>query len=401
MKNDKELLEITEKYSTPMYLFDLSILKDRYFQIKEIVGKNISICYAIKSNPFLVKFLKDDVDSLEVCSFGELNICMAEQVELNKIVLSGVYKKENDIDFIMQNNKRTGWYTIESINQLKMLVKKVENEKNPIPILIRMTSGNQFGINREEIIQIIKNKEFFKNVLIQGIQFYSGTQKRIEKIKQEIEELKEICSFIKTELNYKLDIVEYGPGLNYNYFQTSCENDYEDLKELVYELKRNNFYKEYNIVLEIGRYLTASCGMYLTKVVDMKINDGINYAIVDGGINHIKYHGQILGIKNPRVKHINNLESQVDKSESFVVCGSLCTVNDILLKNYEFSNLQIGDILVFYDAGAYAPTEGIALFLSRDLPTIAVKMYNGKILKIRESGAIWKLNTESVSTKRL
>ena len=46
----------------------------------------------------------------------------------------------------------------------------------------------------------------------------------------------------------------------------------------------------------------------------------------------------------------------------------LCTINDILVKRLPLGGLEIGDVLVFEQAGAYCMTEGIALFLSRDLP---------------------------------
>ena len=63
----------------------------------------------------------------------------------------------------------------------------------------------------------------------------------------------------------------------------------------------------------------------------------------------------------------------VQKSEGTVhwnVCGSLCTVGDVIVKNLELTDLKIGDMLVFHNIGAYSVTEGIYLFLSRNLPNI-------------------------------
>ncbi len=45
-------------------------------------------------------------------------------------------------------------------------------------------------------------------------------------------------------------------------------------------------------------------------------------------------------------------------------------MNDVLVKNIPLSNAAIGDLLVFERVGAYSVTEGIYLFLSRDLPRI-------------------------------
>ena len=57
--------------------------------------------------------------------------------------------------------------------------------------------------------------------------------------------------------------------------------------------------RPYDIVFEMGRFLTASCGYYMTKIVDQKKNDAVNVCIVDGGINHVNYYGQNMAMKTP------------------------------------------------------------------------------------------------------
>jgi len=136
-----------------------------------------------------------------------------------------------------------------------------------------------------------------------------------------------------------------------------------EFKELILKL---NF--KGRITLELGRSIAASCGKYFTKIVDMKTNKSQNYCIIDGGINQISYYGQSMAMKVPFYKHIPIRENE--NIMSWNVCGSLCTVNDILIKQLPLSNLTIGDVLVFENTGAYSMTEGISLFLSRDLPTI-------------------------------
>ena len=42
----------------------------------------------------------------------------------------------------------------------------------------------------------------------------------------------------------------------------------------------------------------------------------------------------------------------------------------MLVKNLPLRNPRINDILIFENAGAYSITEGIYLFLSRDLPRV-------------------------------
>ena len=73
--------------------------------------------------------------------------------------------------------------------------------------------------------------------------------------------------------------------------------------------------------------------------------------------------------------------------------GSLCTVNDILVKQMPVRNLTVGDVIVFENTGAYSTTEGIALFLSRDLPKILLRKEDGEIHVLRDSIDTDPLNT--------
>ena len=84
--------------------------------------------------------------------------------------------------------------------------------------------------------------------------------------------------------------LEFGPGLGVPYFTKDDFAEDRSLLESFMELFREN--RPYEVTFEMGRYLTASCGYYITKIMDQKRNDAVNVCIVDGGINHVNYYGQ-------------------------------------------------------------------------------------------------------------
>lgn len=57
---------------------------------------------------------------------------------------------------------------------------------------------------------------------------------------------------------------------------------------------------------------------------------------------------------------------------------------DILSRNAEFDSLQIGDVLVFCRTGAYSAMEGMALFLSREMPLISLYSKRGGLKIFRQ-----------------
>ena len=124
---------------------------------------------------------------------------------------------------------------------------------------------------------------------------------------------------------------------------------------------------------------------------DAKVNKKQNYAIVDGGIHQLVYYGQSMAMKHPYCHVLP--EKQEGETMDWNLFGSLCTVNDILVKQMPIRNLTVGDVIVFENTGAYSTTEGIALFLSRDLPKILLRKEDGEIHVLRDSIDTDPLNT--------
>ena len=148
------------------------------------------------------------------------------------------------------------------------------------------------------------------------------------------------------------------------------------------------------MIFEMGRFLTASCGYYMTKIVDQKKNDAVHVCIVDGGIHHVNYYGQNMAMKTPILSFFpQHLQEQ--KEEEWTVYGSLCTVADILLKKLSLPDARVGDYLVFHNIGAYSVTEGIYLFLSRRMPKIWLYSEAEGARLQRDGLETWKVNTWS------
>lgn len=380
--------KILKSYATPLYVFEIDALKNRVDYLKSRLPKDVSLCYAIKANTFIVSDLCPHIEKLEVCSPGEMMLCLEKGVELSKIVVSGVYKTRDFIEEIVKDHSGVNCFTVESSEQYDMLIEFAEKYNKKIKLLLRLTSGNQFGLDEDGVKKIIAS--YNKNTVeIIGIQYFSGTQKTsLKRIKREIDYADAFLAELENEYGFKSDEFEYGPGLPVAYFDTDNFNEEEYLAEFS-SLLSSMKYKA-KITLEVGRSLVADCGNYITKVVDMKSNQNQNYAIVDGGMNHITYFGQSMAMKHP----FHSLFPIRDDGETknWNICGSLCTVNDILMKNTPMTDLKIGDAIVFKKTGAYCATEGISLFLSRDLPQVLIIDENGNINCAREAVATYKLN---------
>ena len=377
---------------TPSFVFDIDALIERVNGIKSLLAHGEKLCYAIKANPFLVNDLKDVVDCFEICSTGEFRIAMRAGIPPEKVVLSGVYKEEGDIREIVGTCKDKATYTVESPSQFRLL-EKVANEYGlTLDVILRLSSGNQFGMDENTILGLFSTEQ--NTLKIKGIQYYSGTQKKREKILKEIESIVDFANRLEASGN-PIGRIEYGPGLRVAYF----EGDEEVDEKAPVEEVSNAFAKSDNkreIVYEAGRFIAAYCGKYYTSIVDIKNTNGTQFCIVDGGINHLNYYGQTMAMKKPHIRQFSSdfAEKKDGEKQPCTICGSLCTVSDVLVKSLPLEDVKSGDILEFARTGAYTVSEGIYLFLSRDMPRI-YKKKEGKITLVRDVFCTDTLNFET------
>ena len=371
--------ELVKKYQTPIYLFDINNLINRVNYLKDHLSSNRNLVYAVKANNFIAKELVSEVSRYEICSKGEFDVCNNLGVPRDKMVISGVYKDRPSIEEMISKYDDILKYTIESMNQYNLLKELSKKYNRNIHILIRLTSGNQFGVTEEEFIEIIKDKQ--ETIEIDGIEYFSGTQKHsLKKVTKEVDYIKDFITRIEQELDFKINEVEYGPGSPVFYFQDDEFDEEAYLKELDNQLSK---FEDKNIYIELGRSIAASCGSYITSVVDMKYNKNGNIVILDGGINHLTYYGQTMAMRIPYYKIFP--ERTERDIINYNLYGSLCTINDIIVKNININELELGDIFVFENTGAYCSTEGISLFLSRDLPKGILYSKEKEFIVVRET----------------
>lgn len=377
---------------TPYYVFDTDEFAKRAAMIRAALdckgGRRIPLCFSIKANPFLLHRLPEGLDHVEVCSPGELEICIALGVKPECIIYSGVMKEKCDIERAVSYG--AGILTCESIRHAA-LISEVMLECIPegaheagfvetkAQVILRLTSGNQFGMSLEDIEYISSHPDEFKGIAVMGIHYYSGTQKSLRKINKDLEKIKSALTMLKDKYSFEPQLVEYGPGLCVEYFEEDWqEKEKQSLDEAAEVLRE--FAEEYPLGIEMGRFLAASCGKYYTQVKDLKSTGDANYAILDGGIHHLNYFGQRMAMQVPPIRVYGGEVSENDEKTGveltqlpdidYTLCGSLCTVADVLVREVKLKKLELGDVLEFGHCGAYSVTEAPALFLSRQLPAI-------------------------------
>ena len=385
---DEQIHTLTTQYGTPLYVFDINVLRRRIAYLRNSLP-GVRLCFAVKANPFLLQELRGFADRFEVCSPGEAEICNRAHIPAAQQVISGVYKTPSVMEKMIAQGNGPRLFTVESVRQFRLLSGLAEQYRKPINVLLRLTSGNQFGMEEQEIVQLVQEREEYPLVCIRGIQFFSGTQKTsLKRLRRELEAVDTFVCALQETCGFTVQELEFGPGFPVNYFQGQAFD--EDAFLAGFSGLLAGLRCGARVMLELGRSIAASCGSYLTRVVDVKQNRGQNYAIVDGGMHQMVYYGQSMAMQHPQCRIY---PPRSGDAKNWNLCGSLCTVNDILVKQLPVAGLKCGDVFAFGNTGAYCMTEGISLFLSRALPRIVLLRAEGAPLLVREALPTDRINT--------
>lgn len=393
MKMTESMLqEAANRYGTPLYIFDTDALLERFRYFRKYLGEKISLTYCMKTNPFLTKASLPETSRIEVCSDGEFRICRTLQIPPERLLISGVLKREADLREILDYCGDHALYTAESPQQVELLNQMGVERNQILSVLPRLTSGSQFGMDEETILRIVSDRASYSGIQFCGIHFFSGTQKhRLAKHQKELRKLDEFCKKLEQEAEFQVPMIEYGSGFGVPYFQNQEEDvttpeALKKFREMVQSMEWKG-----DFTLEMGRALAYDTGCYITKVCDLKTNDGKNYAITDGGIHQLHYDGQIRGMYCPELTVIPTASE--GETQHYSICGSLCTTNDIMIGDFECRTLRAGDLLAFNRAGAYSVYEGMSLFLSHELPGVVLWSSETGFLEVRRQSPTYPLNT--------
>lgn len=390
-----KIKEAADRFGTPLYLFDLDVIRDRVQRFKDAFKDEIGLTYSMKTNPFLTLEMSRQVERIEVCSMGEFRICRDLKIAPEKLYISGVLKIREDLMEILEYGQDIARYTAESPLQLQMLSDWADAHGKTLRVYPRLTNASQFGMDEDTICAFIKDRaDRFPHIEFAGIHFFSGTQKK--KLKKHEKELAMLDAFferLEKEAGFCVPELEYGTGFAVSYFvDQKKEQDLRDPEPLE-EFRRmvSDMNWKGIVTIEMGRAYAAECGCYVTTALDIKENDGNAICLVDGGIHQINYDGQIKGMYKPQMSVIPAESGAVREQKDWMVCGSLCTMNDVLCRGFT-ETLGLGDRIVFHRTGGYSFYEGMSLFLSHEIPGVVLYGEKEGFIQARAQQQSYTLN---------
>ncbi len=352
--------EISEKVGTPFYLYSYHTLV-RHFTVFDDAFKGIPhlVCYSAKSNSnlALLRLFVNLGGGVDIVSGGELYRAVHAGADPQKIVFSGVGKREDEIEYALKMGILM--FNVESSQELQTINKVAGRIGKKAPIAIRVNPDidpkthpyistglkqNKFGIDILRAPMAYRLASQLPNLKVMGIDCHIGSQLiEVEPILQALKRLKGLVETLREE-GQDIHYLDLGGGLGITYEDEEPPHPVEYASILLEEIRGFDC----KLVLEPGRVIVGNAGVLISKVLYTKENEEKRFVIVDAGMNDLvrpSYYGS----------YHNILPVKEEKREEMIadVVGPICESSDFLAKGRKLPTLQSGELIAVMSAGAY------------------------------------------------
>ena len=354
---------ICEQFGTPCYIYSRATLERHWHAFDQAFGNHPHlICYAVKANSNLaiLNLLARLESGFDIVSVGELHRVIRAGGDPQKIVFSGVGKRDDEIREALNTGIRC--FNIEvpeeltRINQLAGeagVIAPVSFRVNPDvdakthPYISTGLKENKFGIDIKLALNEYRRASAMPNIKIIGIDCHIGSQ--LTETEPFLDALDRVLNLVQVLHNEGIELhhLDLGGGLGIRYQNEQPPKPQEYVQALLQKMGSNHF----QILLEPGRAIVGNAGILVTKVEYLKPTAGKNFAIVDAAMNDLVRPALYSAWQE--IIPVNQANKTAEKTWDIV--GPVCETGDFLGKQRKLK-LSVNDLLAIRSSGAYGFT---------------------------------------------
>ena len=351
----EQLNKIANEYGTPLYVYNADKIVTQYKRLTTAFRSDkVRFFYACKSltNINILKVLKAQGCNIDCSSINEVKLALYAGFEPQHILYTS-----NGIAFaeIEEAQSLGVIINIDSLSNLEKFGKRFGNSY-PVGVRLRpniMAGGNlkistghdksKFGIPVDQLDELV-NVVAQNQIQITNLHIHTGSDiKDPDVFVKGIEVLFDIIPHFS-----HLKSIDLGGGFKVAYKEDDPFINVEELAEKVlHTFESNELTKDLQIWFEPGKFLVSESGYFITQVNVLKETSATTFAGVNSGFNHLirpmfydAYH---------RIQNLTNPDGEV---KEYTITGNICET-DTFAWSRPLPEVREGDLLVFYNAGAY------------------------------------------------
>jgi diaminopimelate decarboxylase len=249
----------------------------------------------------------------------------------------------------------------------------------------------QFGLDQADLDEAVQRTLSHPQLILRGIHVYTATQVfEVEPLLEHCRNILEIALDTADKAGQPLEIIDFGGGFGVPYFEKMEEFDLnrfgQGFQQLLKIYRSDPRLEGCRFIFELGRYLVAEAGIYVTQVVDVKQMRGKTFVVTDGGMNHhLTATGNMGQVFRKSYPLLNLSRVGGEPEETVAVAGPCCTPLDMFGTNIPLAEPEVGDLIGVFYSGAYGFSASNLGFLSHPAPA-EVLLWRGEARLLRPAG---------------
>lgn len=358
---------VAEQFGTPVYTYDAALIRERVASLSQF--DVVRYAQKASSNTHLLRLLHGLDVAVDAVSGGEieraLRVGYSGAGEPSELVFTADVFDEATLQLVVERDVPVN---AGSADMLRQLGARAPRHR----VWLRINPGfghghsqktntggesSKHGIWHEDLAEALAVIDEFDLDLV-GLHMHIGSGTDFEHLQlvagAMVEQIRAVGRDVRA--------VSCGGGLPVPYRAGDAGIDLDAYYD-VWDAARRDIERtvEHDVSLEIepGRYLVAESGQLIAEVRAVKRTSLSRFALVDAGFNDLmrpvmygSYHE--ISVVRPDGTVVEGAEQPT------VVGGPLCESGDVftqeeggLVVPRDLPNIEVGDLLVFHDAGAY------------------------------------------------
>lgn len=371
-----DTIELAKEFGTPLYVLDEDTIRNTCKSFVNSIanyydGNGLPL-YASKalSCKALVQLANSENMGLDVVSGGEIYTAMQAKFPPEKIQFHGNNKTETELNMALDYN--IGKIVVDNLYELELLNRLAKEKDKVAKISMRIKPGidahthnfimtgqidSKFGFALEtgEAMEAVKKTFEFENVKLTELHCHIGSQIfDIDPFVSAAEIMMDFIGDIKKQTGHVVSELNLGGGFGIMYTSEDNPTAYDNYMNAVSKTVISKA-KEYGIpipyiYIEPGRSIVGEAGITLYTVGGRKeIPNVRTYVSVDGGMtDNIRY-----ALYESAYTVVNASKADKIPNEKVTVAGKCCESGDLIQKDAEVADVQVGDTLAVLSTGAY------------------------------------------------
>lgn len=366
---------------TPAYIYDLDEVRRAHRLLCEALPQPSQLLYSLKANPHpaIIRVLALAGCAAEICSPGELAAALAVGLPPDRLLYTGPGKRDADVDAAVRAGVR--WFSVDSLTGLRQVRRAAAgtgsvrcllrvNDRVPVPGQgLAMTGvASQFGVDASQV----EAQPAAFQVGVAGFHLYLGSN-----LSDEETLIAQFATAIATArrlagvLAREPEVLNLGGGFGAPFARPGDLPRFATLAARLGALLDESFPAWRRgrpaVVFESGRYLSSTCGYFVTRVLDVKQSHGQTVVVLESGINHL---GGMSGLRRlpPIAPELTSATGNGQALTQAIIAGPLCTPLDTWARAADIPAVKPGDIVRVPNVGAYGLSASLLAFLGHPPP---------------------------------